>query len=121
MRRLDVSEYTMPVRVTNDRGETTLVDKPYPVKLGLRGILLNPQLQLGGIELLKHDDLASKIRDAQDDEVLLEQAEYALLKGAVEKVRGFADNDVPLVRRVLEAPEVPVIVKHDEDGNKAEA
>jgi predicted glycosyltransferase involved in capsule biosynthesis len=102
MRKFDVTEY----EVTMADGQTL----PYRVKDSAITILFNPERKLTALELLKTNKLAEQIMDAKGS-ILLEEAEYAQLKGACETVRGYGKEDIELVRRVLEAQEIDVIEK----------
>ncbi len=80
---------------------------PYDVKRSLVNLLFGPHNSLDAEALLSRDDLARKIRAAQES-VLLEDAEYRILEAAVRGFRGYGEHDVELVRRVLGAPAVEV-------------
>jgi hypothetical protein len=70
-------------------------------------MLFLPSLQLSARDVIEHDRIARKI-ETGGDEVLLEEAEYAKLKKAFETFTGFSRNDLELVTRVMDAPEVPI-------------
>jgi hypothetical protein len=101
MKNLDISEY--PVSVEGR-------EVKYRFRDSIVNLMFNPELRLTGLELLKQDILARKVMDSTGDALLLEDAEYARIKQAIEAFRGFGRNDVELVRRVLECPEVKVAV-----------
>lgn len=96
MRKLDLR----PIRGVN--GED------YPLHEVLKMLITHPNRQLNGPELLKAQEVAEKIAQAEGDHILLEEAEWEHLRDGVEKVRGFGTNDVELVRRILRAPQVKV-------------
>ena len=102
MRKIDLTNYD--VEVLTEKGFET---KPFSAKIAMAAILYHPDLRLGYKELFENDRVAQKINSAQDS-VLLEEAEYLKLKHAFETIKGFGREDVELVRRVLEAPEVEV-------------
>lgn len=104
MRRIDLSNYTVTLR--KEDGEST--DLPYQMKDSTIEVLFARELQLSGRELLARDDLARKIRDCPDGSILLEEQEWNKLVQAVTTVTGLSQQDVQLVRRILEAPEVEV-------------
>ncbi len=87
------------------------MELPYEVKDSIVGLLFHPELKLGGMELLKQNELAGKILNSEDPDVLLEEAEYEQIKRAINVVKGFGRNEVELVRRILEAPKVEVEAK----------
>jgi hypothetical protein len=102
MRKIDLTNYD--VEILTEQG---LEIKPFSAKIAMSAILYHPDLRLGFRELFENDKVAQKINVAQDS-VLLEEAEYQKLKHAFETIKGFGKEDVELVRRVMEAPEVEV-------------
>jgi len=107
MRKIDIKEYTVKAR--NQTGET--IDAPYDVRASLVSILFHPDLRLGAVEALERDKLANKINDWKDGHLLLEDAEYDKLKGALDVVKGFSKNDVPFIKRITEAETVEKVVE----------
>ena len=99
MRKLDIKNYTVKGR--NKEGE--IIDAPYDVKASIISILFHPDLRLEAQETLDRDDLANKIKSWKDGDLLLEDAEYEKVKGALLVVRGFTKNDVEFIRRILKA------------------
>ena len=104
MRKINTKNYTVDVK---EPGTNKLIPLPYEVKELLVGVLMHPSLQIAGAELYKRMPIADKIKKA-DGEVLLEEEEYAKLLDAVNRIQGFGMNDSELVRRVIEAKEIPV-------------
>lgn len=96
MKELDLTPYEVP-------GIPGKVDP----KTALGNMLYRPELKLSARDLLAQAALVEKIETAGDS-VLLEDAEYARVKKAFETVTGYGRGDLPLVRRVLEAPDVAV-------------
>lgn len=94
MRKIDLKDY-------QDDG------KAYPVKQTITLLLFNPDLRLVARDLISQDALARKIEES-DSSVLLEETEYQKVKLAVETAKGWQRGDLEFVRRILEAPEVPV-------------
>ncbi len=105
MRKIEVSNYAVKVRTAEG-----ISSVEYDVKGSLITCLLHPILKLGARELLIRNKIGHKIEEAKGF-VLLEEAEYAKLKSAVETIEGFGQNDVELITRVFEAEEVQVEVK----------
>ena len=108
MHKIDVSSYPIKVK---DVATGKFGSLNYNVQEMLVGVLLHPSLQITGAELYTRMPIADKIKKAEGH-VLLEEDEYAKLKTAVNTIQGFGMNDAELVRRVIEAEEVPV--KEDE-------
>jgi hypothetical protein len=104
MRKLDVSNYEVTRR--NEQGQAVQI--PYEVKGSLAEVLFSRDLQLRAVDLIRNDDLARKIHGATDGVLLLEEEEYVRLRQAIEAVKGLSIDDVPLVRRVLDAPVVEI-------------
>lgn len=102
MRKIDLMDYD--VEVLGSQGKTTL---PYSVKESLQMALYSPDLHLGSRELFDNDRVAQKINSAQGH-ILLEETDYQKLKVALETIKGYTKNDIEMLRRVLEAPEVTV-------------
>jgi len=97
VKALNISDYNVAVPF-----EGVEKDVPYAVRPSLIGLLFS-QRDLGVMEILSRDDIARKIRDWVGDQLLLEDAEFALLDAAVKAFKGYGKNDVELVRRVLGA------------------
>jgi len=104
MRKIDLTNYSVHVR--NEKGEW--VDIPYEVKDSLIEVMFSRDLQLSARELLDRDDIARKVRDCTDGQVILEEEEYNKILTAVNTVKGLGRPDVEFVRRILEAPKVEV-------------
>lgn len=117
MYRLDVNDYT--VFVQGPDGKT--VGIAYNVKDSLATILLNPQQKLNGTALLRSNKVAEKIL-ASTFTILLEDAEYQLLRDSTERIEGFDRQDVELVQRIMEAEKVAVqeVPSIDPEKNKPE-
>ena len=103
MRKLDLKKYTVLIREAN--GETKTI--PYDFKESLIQLMFHPELRLSGKALLETNIIAEKILKA-DKEILLEEADYNKIKSAVNNFKGFSKNEVELVKRVLECPEINV-------------
>jgi hypothetical protein len=102
MRKIPVTDYTVSIH-----GQ----DQTYPMREALAEVLFHPALAIVALDLLKRDDLARRILGETEDVVLLEEAEYAMVKAAVNKVDTFTRTDVEFVRRVLDAQMVTVMEK----------
>lgn len=105
--KINLKDYEVPVEVKQEDGTTKKVPIKYQVKKSIEAILFNPELKLGGRELILQNKLFEKI-EKEEDEILLDTDDYHKLKQACEKVQGYQKADVILVERVLEAPEVEV-------------
>ena len=103
MRKLNLEHYTVSVRDAQGK----LNNLPYDFKDAIINLMFHPDLKLSGAELLKTNILAEKIMEA-DKEIMLEEAEYNRVKSAVDSFKGFSRNEVGLVKRVSECPEINV-------------
>ena len=102
MRSISLVEYTVTVRE-----QDALVPKPYNVRASLVELCFIPVEGVKGIELIRRSKLAEKI-EASDEPLLLEEAEWQRLVDAIDKLPALGRNEVEIVRRVLEAPDVAV-------------
>lgn len=102
--KLDISEFQ--VEVTDPSGQAVLMD--YGVRPALVGILLNPQLNLTGIDVFDRYDLATRIKTSDREVILLSPEEHGWLKAAIATIKGFGMNDVELIRRIRNAPEIDI-------------
>jgi len=110
MRKLNLKDYTVKMRVLDkiNPGEKVEAEYPYDVKTSIMNLMFNTALQLGGAELVRQNILAMKLEQCNDDEILLEDEEYDRIKKAFDTFKGFSRADVELVRRINEAEKVEV-------------
>lgn len=81
----------------------------YPLVKTLCLILFGGNQQVNAREAIARNKLCEKIEACESQGyILLEDAEYEKLKNSVESLTGLVRNDVEMVNRVLEAPEVNV-------------
>ena len=113
MRKLNLRDYTAKAKVPDNMnpGKMLEIELPYPVKDSILNIMFRRELQLSGAELVKQNVLAMKLETCKDDEILLENEEYARIKNAFDKCTGFTRTDVELVERINEAEVVEVKTK----------
>lgn len=102
-RKISLKNYNITIKSPNSEPK----EIPYDVKESLIEILFNPELKLTARQLLKANDLASKIEKASGS-ILLNEVEYEKLKHALETVRGLTKNEIVLVKRIFQAEEVDV-------------
>lgn len=119
MFRINVGDYLIDTRGPDGKPMSI----PYDVKDSMAAILLNPQQQLNGTALLRSHMIAEKILNAIFS-VLLEDAEYDILRRAADTTKGFSREDVELVQRIMNAERVEVKVDEgppDVERNTQEA
>lgn len=91
---------------------------PYNVKLNLIASLFQRQNNLHSEELLERDDIARKIRDCKENEIILEESEYDKIKQAINIISGYGQDDVEFVKRILKCPQIEVEEKKEKGGKK---
>lgn len=101
MREIDVQRY--PVKAMTPEG---VKEVPYDVQASMVNVLF-AQERMKAVEVLKRHAIAEMIRKAEGS-VLLEEADYEVLKGAFDAFEGWREQDVELIQRVLEAPKVEI-------------
>jgi len=104
MFKIKTTDYTFPA--PGPEGE--IVQIAYKVKDSFAQLLMSPHLKLGGAALLKNHAVAQRILDCEEECILLEAADYHKLRQAVESYEGFDMPSVEMVKRVMEAEDVPV-------------
>jgi len=104
MRKLNLEKYTISVR--DNKGKIQLL--PYDFKASVIELMFHPNLKLTGKALLETNIVAEKIMKA-DKEILLEEADYNKIKSAVDRFEGFSKNEIELVKRITECPEIKVM------------
>ena len=85
--------------------EVKMPDAMHDMKQSIANILFIPELRLGIRDAIEHDRIARKV-EAAGDEVVLEEAEYAKIKNALDVFTGYSRNDIELISRVRDAPEI---------------
>jgi len=120
MRKLQISDYDVVMKVRGESGQTEEKKVPYRVADSLSMLLFHPELRLGGKELLANGKLCDKIEACKKGFILLTEDEFASVKKVFDTVKGFGKNEIELVRRVEECEEVDVDVteKKQEEENK---
>ena len=103
-KRIDLSPFE--VEIPNSDGVKMKV--PYDFRNSMADIILAPQLRLNGSALMKNWRIAEKIQACKEDHILLTYEEYNILRGATEQIDVFSKNDVELIKRIQEAPDVEV-------------
>ena len=107
MRKLIIKDYLIKLKTPDQMNPGQVIEGEYPyhVKDSLLNLLFIQDLQLSGAELVKQNVLAMKLENCKDDEILLEDEEWARIKKAVDTFKGFDRNAVELVTRINEAEE----------------
>ena len=106
MRRLNLA----PFKVKQQRADG-VVEVPYMLRDSLVAVLFAEEQRLSAVNALKNDRIGNKILSCKDEVLLLEEEEYNALKAGMEATKGFGQQDVEMIRRVLDAPQVEVTEK----------
>ena len=107
MRKLALDNYPVVLNRGNGKKDTIW----YEMAESAAGLLMLPQRQLTGLQLLKAAKIADAIREAGEkgqEDILLDEAQWNELRTAAETVRGLGQNEVEMLRRIVEAPQVDV-------------
>ena len=109
MRKLNLMNYTVKVKVPDQKNPGQMIEAefPYGVKDSLLNLLFIPDLQLNGAELVKQNVLAMKIEQTKDDVVSLNEDEYKRILAAANAYSAQSRADVELIDRILN--QTPVI------------
>ena len=102
VRKLDLRNYDFAMVLPN--GQT--LDSPYLVRESIVELLL-PQKHTA-VSLRKHGKLADAILEEKGDYILLQEAEYAMLTAKLNECETLGKNDLKLVERIQDCPEVDV-------------
>lgn len=110
MRKLNLKDYMVEMRVPDkmNLGQEIDTQFPYHVKDSILTLMFTRELQLSGVDLVKQNVLAIKLEQCKEDEILLEDEEWARIKKAADTFKGFDRNAVELVTRIFEAEVVEV-------------
>ncbi len=102
MRKLDLTNYTVKMRVPAGDPYAPMIDVEYPyyVKDAILTYMFVPALRLTGLELAKQNVVALKIEACDEDFIELEEDEFARVKSAFDLFEGFGRPDLELVNRI---------------------
>jgi hypothetical protein len=110
MRKLNLAPYQIRAAIDPETGEDVMV--PYDVKRSIENVMLASgemtSQKLNMSELLRRADVARKIADCSEDEILLEEDEFQYVKKGFDAFQGFSINEVELCRRIENAETVEV-------------
>jgi|GEM_PF-1818836 hypothetical protein len=85
--------------------EVKLPDMMFDMKRSIGNVLFIPELNLDIRAAIEHDRIARKV-EAAGDEVVLEEAEYAKIKTAMDLFKGYGRKDLEFIHRIRDAPEI---------------
>ena len=110
MIKLNIKSYI--VQVVTPKGQKAL---PYDVRKSITNVVLSPDQKLNMADLLRYSKITDRVEACEKDFILLEDADFQVIKQAFNKFMGFGQNEVELCRRIEEAQEIEV----KEAGKKA--
>lgn len=107
MRHIDLSDYEVEgQQIDQETGEPTMVKQPFRVRRGLTVVLFGSNGH-SAQEILTRDELSKHIEGQEGTALMVNDAEYKLLRDAFDKFTQFGRNDVELIKRVLNARLMP--------------
>ena len=114
MKKVNIKSYK--VEIVSEEG---VKEVPYSVVKSIENIMLSAgqgtSQRLSMTETLRNARIAEKIKAAESKGyILLEEAEFSIVKSSFDAFRGFSKNEVELCKRITEAEEVEV----EEKGKK---
>jgi hypothetical protein len=106
--KVNIMPYNYTIKVPDDKkpGATKDEIKTCDVADVMANVMLSPRLQHRGFRFYTVAKTATKIKNAKDEFVILDNTEYAILKESFDNTQGFGPNDTELVNRVYEAQRV---------------
>ncbi len=93
MRRLDIS----PCTAEGPNGPEDIS------RTVLLGMLFHAECRLSGRDVITADEIATRIEECKDDNILLEESEWQMLENGA-KAAGWARGATPILKRVFDCP-----------------
>jgi len=100
--KINLTNYVVKGQGSGPQGD----DQDYDVKDIIPKIVLHPTLKHNGFRFYTISKVANRIKNCKEDSILLEKADYEIVKEAFSKFEGFGAGDTELVTRIFEAEEV---------------
>ena len=88
------------------------IKQPYNVKGTIIDIIFSNQPKLNGRQNHERNKLADKIENC-DEDLLLEDSDFAIIKSSVDLIQGFGKNERELLNRIYDAEDVKVKEKKE--------
>jgi len=107
-------KYRLNIKPYVTQSDTSLVQTPghspkpreVNVKQAIANVIMSPDQRHNGFRLVTVAKVVSKIKACQEDYVILEPQEMAILKESFDKLQGFGLDDVELCQRIYEPEKV---------------
>lgn len=100
MKKINIESYTVKVQGQGENGKNLFL--PYDLLGSIRVVLFDPRQQLNDIQLCEAMDIWNKIKD-EKKEIILEEAEYKVLKKSLGLFKGWSENDYEFILRIKNA------------------
>jgi len=81
------------------------------IKESIASILFHPMLQLNHLELFRNSEIMAEIKACTDEYIILADPQYKILEKAVETIRGWSEDSIELVGRIINAETVKAFEK----------
>jgi hypothetical protein len=98
--------YNVKAKEPDKNGKIVDVLKPYDIKEKLFMIILHPRHGHGGFRQFTVGKVAARIQKCEEDSIVLDSTEYAVVKEALDGIAGYGPDDQELLNRVYEAERV---------------
>ena len=110
--KLDLKDYQVK-RKKMVNGNVEDVKEDYGIKEVIANIICHPEQKHKGFRFLTCAKVAEKIADCKKDHIVLDAAEFAIVKESFDNFSSFGRNDTETVRRVYEVEEVEMKEKKE--------
>jgi len=97
MKKINLDNYRVNVNTKDGQ-----VSVDYDVKGSIKNILFDIRQQLSAVQLFEVMDIWKKIKDEKEI-VILEEAEYKIIRKSIDAFKGYTENDYEFVKRITEA------------------
>jgi len=108
--KLNLKEYKVKRTKIKD-GKPEEVDEDYGIKRVIPNIMCHPSLKHNGFRFHTVAQLASKIEKCKDKHIVLDKADYEIIKKCFDDFTGFGKNDAEMVSRIYDIEEIEVAEK----------
>ncbi len=104
--RIDLRNYkikALPNGMTRPQREQKINCVDYDVRRVISMVILHPNQAHKGFKFYTVAKIAEKIKNAKEDFVILNEADYNTVKACFDNFSGFAPDDAEMVGRIYEA------------------
>lgn len=108
MRKIDLTPYQYETRTQNEHGQMVRGTATFDPREELKPTLLSGGAGLSGEELIRNAEIVQAMREAEGDDLLLEEAQWKAMVDTLNRLRGFGAPWVTILQRIYHAPQVQV-------------